>query len=212
MSTRDHGRRVLAVAFVAALSFPAGCANPDPAKNSINRQLNDGGQIVTGSITQLNRSSVRTLGESFPVCIAYQLPKTVPALNDTFKQTLADVAGALPKDRAGQTTMTVFQAQRKGGINPLAELVALKTTLPPAYKTARIDFEPLPPPEFRRRAKCPGKDTVLVVGSDVQFYRNELPLATLGAGELPIDSVLFLVLSGPETSVQDGSQSPGRPS
>ena len=202
-----------AVAALAVTALLAACANaPDPAKNSINRALNDGGQVVTGSIAQMNRASVRALGETYPACIAYQLPKTVPALNDTFKQVLADISGALPKDQAGQVTVTVYQAQRKGGINPLAELVALKNTLPAAYKTARMNYEPLPPPEFRARAKCPGKDTVLVVGPETQFYRNELPLATLGAGELPIDSVLFLMLTGPAPSAEGESQLSRRPS
>ena len=192
-------RSLLPLFFALPAMLLVGCAQPavDPVKNSVNQTLNAGGQMVTGSIAQMNRAAVKSLAEKLPVCIAYQLPSKPPALNDTFKQVLADVTSSLRQDGAKPITITAYQAQKKGGINPLAELVALKNVMPAAYKTSRMEYEPLPPPEFRKRAACAGKDTVLVVGGETHFYRYELPLATLTAGELPIDSVLFLVLSAP---------------
>ena len=205
-------RRLLPLPIVASAMLLAGCAQPavDPVKNSVNQTLNAGGQMVTGSVAQMNRASVKALAEKLPVCIAYQLPSKPPALNATFKQVLADVTSALRQDAAKPITITAYQAQKKGGINPLAELVALKNVMPAAFKTSRMEYEPLHPKEFRKRAACAGKDTVLVVGGETQFYRNELPLATLAAGELPIDSVLFLVLSAPHGGLaRDGEKDRG---
>lgn len=201
-----------AAAGLAALVVAACATHPiDPAQNRLNRQLNSGGDTVTGSIESMNRDQVRALATSFPVCLAYQLPSVAPALNGTFKRTLADITGALRDDAKAPVTIAVYQAQLKKALNPLAELVALKSIMPAAYRTGRMDYQPLPAPEFRKHATCAGKDTVLVVGSEVSFYRKELPLATVVSGELPIDTILFMVLDVPKAAGSERSDT-GRPS
>lgn len=200
------------LAAIVAASVLAACASTeiDPTTNSVNRTLNAGGQVVTGSISAMNRDQIRAIATSLPVCIAYQLPATSPALNDTFKQTLADVTRTLPVDDKLPVTISVYQAQMKRVVSPLSELVALKSIMPPAFKNTRMYYQPLPPAEFRKRANCPGKESILVVGTDTSFYRKELPLATVAAGELPIDTVLFLVIGlppGSATGIQDSRRS-----
>lgn len=196
--------RVMALATMASLIGACASGPLDPSANRINKDLNDGSGIVTGSINKVNKSMVSALGATLPACIAYQLQTEEPLLNTTFRSAMKDITSALKEEKGREIRITALHAPRKGGFNPVAELVAMKSALPGHIRTAKIEYEPVAAKEFRSRAKCPDKETVLVVGGDIQFYRTEIPLATLSSGEMRIDSLVFLLLedAGPRESDQ----------
>jgi hypothetical protein len=202
-------------------SSPAICGefdfenNPVPRNNPINNTLNHDQEAVTRAINAWNLSAVGSLSASLPICLAYVMTDQTQLLSGSLKQAFSVIARSL---RASPKLLIAMQAQRPvdaDPVDPVSHLVQIKlhvkAALPPSMARVPFQYHPTTDAEFRSNAICPGKATLLITADELQFYDRQLPPATLFSGQLPLDSLLFLILTDRSDDGSTDNSTPERP-
>jgi hypothetical protein len=178
--------------------FAAGAASGqtgslDPRKNPVNKTLNDDPKKVADTIKDWSLSAIRLLSAKLPVCFAYLIEDEDKPLSATFKQLINASVRSL---RQKPKILVMMQIQRPDGTNPMPHLLQIKSGLPAELAKLRFEYQPMKAANFESAAKCDGKQTIFIIGDEIQFYDRQLPAATVFYEKISRDSILFLTLRG----------------
>jgi hypothetical protein len=191
----------------------AGAGEPDfrsldPRKNPVNQTLNHDPKEVADTIRDWSLSATRLLSAKLPVCFAYLIEDEDKPLSATFRQILGLSVRSL---RQKPKILVMMQIQRPAGTNPMPHLLQIKSGLPAEVAKLRLEYQPMKAADFESAAKCEQKETIFVIGDEIQFYDRQLPAATVFFEKISMDSILFMTLRG--QSVPDavaGNKSKGQ--
>jgi hypothetical protein len=188
-----------------AASGQTGFRSLDPRKNPVNKTLNHDPKRVADTIKDWSLSATRLLSAKLPVCFAYLIEDEDKPLSETFKQIINASVRSL---RQTPKTLVVMQIQRPNGTDPMPHLLEIKSGLPARLAKLRFEYQPMKWADFETAARCDRKETIFIIGEDVQFYDRQLPPATVLFEKISMDSILFVTLRGqPVLDTTAGSKS-----